>query len=200
MARISVHEALGGGAVADVLLWRRWRAGVALVVTSSTFWHLFEHAGYNFLSFATYVLLLTVAILFFWGKSATLLNRPLPPLPDLEVSEESLSMAANETRAWINCGLSIAHDIAVSGNFKTFVRAIFVLWMISYIGSFFNFLTLTYICVLFSLSVPVFYERFQDQVNEQLSVARKLIQMLIEKLLGVLKEILMPTPKAKKTQ
>lgn len=62
-------------AVADLLLWKKWYGGVVLLVSATTLWFLFERAGYNFLSFVANVLLLLVAILFFWGKSASLLNR-----------------------------------------------------------------------------------------------------------------------------
>ncbi|KAG5514276.1 hypothetical protein RHGRI_035620 [Rhododendron griersonianum] len=94
-------------AMADVLLWRRWCGAVILLGSSTALWFLFEWAGYNLLSFTANVLLLLVAILFFWAKSAPLLN------------------------SWSKC--------------ETFLQAASGLWVISYIGSFFNFLTLVYI-------------------------------------------------------
>lgn len=139
-----VHHALGGGSVADVLLWRRWCASVTLLVSSTALWILFERAGYNVLSFVANVMLLLVVILFFWAKSASLLNRPLPPIPDLEVHEESVVKAADMMRVWINHVLMIAHDIAIGGNLKLFVKVSLVLWLISYVGSFFNLLTFIY--------------------------------------------------------
>ncbi|CAL5373047.1 unnamed protein product [Camellia sinensis] len=57
-----------------------------------------------------------------------------------------------------------------------------VLWIISYIGSFFNFLTLVYIGVLLSLSVPVLYKKYQDQIDENLIVAHKIIQTQFRKI------------------
>ena len=63
------------GTVADVLLWRRWGTSVAVLVGSTTLWFLFERAGYNLLTFISNVILLLVVILFFWAKSASLLNR-----------------------------------------------------------------------------------------------------------------------------
>uniref|UniRef100_A0A803NNM8 Reticulon domain-containing protein n=1 Tax=Cannabis sativa TaxID=3483 RepID=A0A803NNM8_CANSA len=72
--RISVHQALGGGYVSDVLLWKKWSVGVAVLLSSTALWFLFERAGYNPLSFVANVLLLLVVILFFWAKSASLLN------------------------------------------------------------------------------------------------------------------------------
>lgn len=61
--------------VADVLLWRKRCGSIFLLVSSTSLWLLFERAGYNPLSFVANVLLLLVIILFFWAKSASLLNR-----------------------------------------------------------------------------------------------------------------------------
>jgi hypothetical protein len=63
------------GPVADVLLWRRSNASVAAVVGATAVWFVFERAGYSVLSVLANALLLLVAILFFWAKSASLLNR-----------------------------------------------------------------------------------------------------------------------------
>ncbi|KAI7987498.1 Reticulon-like protein B10 [Camellia lanceoleosa] len=76
-----------------------------------------------------------------------------------------------------------------------------VLWIISYIGSFFNFLTLVYIGVLLSLSVPVLYEKYQDQIDEKLIVAHKIIQTQFRKIDdNILRKLPLPLNKEKKTQ
>ncbi|CAI9786291.1 unnamed protein product [Fraxinus pennsylvanica] len=156
--RPSVHLVLGSGAVADVLLWKNWFGSAALLIGSTALWLLFERAGYNLLSFISNVLLLLVVILFFWAKSALLLNRPLPPVPNLDISEESVVKGADEMLVYVNGALSIAHDIAIGGNLRLFFQVFLGLWVISYIGSFFSFLTLAYIGVLLSLSLPVLYQ------------------------------------------
>ncbi|CAI8604911.1 unnamed protein product [Vicia faba] len=168
--QISVHHALGAGIVADVLLWKNWRGGVAVLSSATTLWYLFERAGYNFLSFVANVILLLVVILFLWAKAANLLNRPLPPLPDLEISEETIGKLADELQIWINQALSVAHDIAIERNLLLCLQVVGVLLTISYIGSLFNFLTLIYICVLLSLSLPVLYDKYQDRVDEKIHV------------------------------
>ncbi|XP_022149172.1 reticulon-like protein B11, partial [Momordica charantia] len=199
--RISVHQALGGGYVADVLLWRKWCGGAVILTSTTALWYLFERAGYNFLSFVAHVLLLLVVILFFWAKSASLLNRPLPPLPDLEISEESVSMVAEELRFWINYALSIARDIAIGRNLKLFLQVALGLWIASFVGSFFNFLTLVYIGVLLSLSVPLVYDNYQDRIDEKLCVAYRYVQIQYKKLdETVLRKIPLPLNKEKKMQ
>ena len=129
-----------------------------MLASATTLWYLFERAGYNFLSFLANVLLLLVVILFFWAKSASLLNRPLPPLPNLEISEKTVGKVADELRVWINYALSIAHDIAIGRNLKLFFKVAVGLWLVSYIVSLFNLLTLVYIGIILSLSVPMVYD------------------------------------------
>jgi len=58
-----------------LLLWRRRNASAAAVVGATAVWFVFERAGYSFPSVLSNALLLLVAILFFWAKSASLLNR-----------------------------------------------------------------------------------------------------------------------------
>ncbi|KAJ3678421.1 hypothetical protein LUZ60_002224 [Juncus effusus] len=172
-SRRSVHQSLGGGAVADVLLWRKRNLSIATAVGSTVVWALFEKAGYNFLSVMANALLLLVCILFFWAKSASLLNRPLPPLPNLEVSDAFVEKASSGARKWVNRALTVAHNIAIKRDRNLFLLVIVVLWFVSNIGSFFNFLTLLYIGVLVSLVVPAVYEKHQDQVDEKLGLAHE---------------------------
>ncbi|GAB4852878.1 hypothetical protein Ancab_017075 [Ancistrocladus abbreviatus] len=199
--RISVHQALGGGSVADILLWRKWCASVLVLVSATSLWFLFERAGLNILSFAANVLLLLVVILFFWAKSASLLNRPLPPIPDLQISEESVEKAADVLRDRINHLLSIVGEIALGGNLRVLFQVAVVLWITYYIGIFCNFLTLVYICILVSFSVPVFYDKYQDRLDVKLSMLHRIIQAQYRKVdQSVLRKIPSSVNKAKKTQ
>ncbi|KAE8698590.1 Reticulon-like protein B11 [Hibiscus syriacus] len=121
-SRTSLHQALSGGLVADVLLWRNCCSGVVILASATAFWCLFELAGYSFVSFVANVLLPLVVILFFWAKSASLLNRPLPPLPNLEISEWNAGKIAKELQVWVNYALSITHDITLGTNLKLFLK------------------------------------------------------------------------------
>ncbi|KAD6795305.1 hypothetical protein R6Q59_020800 [Mikania micrantha] len=198
--RISVYDALGGGTVADTLLWRKCYGGVMMLTGSTVMWLLFERAGYNFLAFIANTLLLLVVILFFWAKSASLLNRPLPPIPDMDISEESVLIVADEMRAWANRVLSTMHEIAVDGNLRTLTLVAVGLWLVSYVGSFFNFLTLIYIGVLLSLSVPLLYDTFQAQIDEKLIVLLKNTRTVFKKADLILQRVSMSQKKQKKTE
>nr|GEZ08206.1 reticulon-like protein B11 [Tanacetum cinerariifolium] len=69
----------------------------------------------------------------------------LPPIPELDISVESVLIAAEQMQVWINHASSLAHEIAIVGNLKALIGVVSSLWLISFIGSFFNFLTLVYI-------------------------------------------------------
>lgn len=46
----------------------------------------------------------------------------MPPLPNLEISEEYVEKAADVMSEWVNHSLSIAREIAVERNFRLFVQ------------------------------------------------------------------------------
>ncbi|KAK1291675.1 Reticulon-like protein B11 [Acorus calamus] len=199
--RISVYQALGGGPVAEILLWKRRSIAAFLLASSTTLWIIFEFAGYNPLSFVANVFLLLVVILFFWAKSASLLNRPLPPLPDLEVSDEFISNAAEAACVWVNHVLAVARDCTIGRDVILLLKVNLVLWVVSYIGSLFSFLTLVYIGVVVSFTIPVMYDKYQDLVDEKLNVAHKVIQKQYRKIDDcILSKISGPVNKDKKTQ
>ncbi|XP_010538618.1 PREDICTED: reticulon-like protein B11 isoform X2 [Tarenaya hassleriana] len=175
----SVHQALGGGS--DVLLWRNRNGAIILLFSSSASWFLFERAGYNLLSFLSNVLLLLVVILFLWAKSASILNRPLPPVPNMEISEDIATRAADGLRVWINGVLSIAREITIDRNWVRLFQVGFVLWVISYVGSLFNFLTFVYYGILLSLSIPVLYEKYRDHIDDKLNSVHRVIHSIQRK-------------------
>lgn len=117
-------------------------------------------------------------------KCNMLLSRPLPPLPDMEISEDAVVIVADVLRLWINRILVVAKEIAVNRNLKLFLQVRYyslpkdlssseldksmlllifvfvclfissdfgvwkvavVLWIASYVGNLFSFLTLVYI-------------------------------------------------------
>ncbi|KAJ0028480.1 hypothetical protein Pint_35250 [Pistacia integerrima] len=71
----TVHEILGGGLVADVILWRQKNLTLGILMVTFAAWVVFEGSGYTLLSLVSSVLLLLFAILFIWAKSAAVLNR-----------------------------------------------------------------------------------------------------------------------------
>nr|KJB76894.1 hypothetical protein B456_012G111200 [Gossypium raimondii] len=95
------------------MLWRRGNLTMGILLVTLAAWVVFEKSGYTLLSLVSNVLLLLIGILFLWAKSAAILNRPAPPLPELYLSEETV----NEMGAFIR-----AHALLLFSQFLHFTR------------------------------------------------------------------------------
>ncbi|XP_060202199.1 reticulon-like protein B12 [Lycium barbarum] len=174
----SLHQILGGGFVADVVLWRRKDVTVGILVVTLFAWVVFERSGYTLLSLVSSVFFLLFTILFLWAKSAAILNRPAPPLPHLHLSEEMVNKASCLIRNHINMLLSVSEDIALGKDTNMFVKVSTGLILVSVIGGLTDFLTLGYTSLLIVLTVPALYEKYEDQVDACVLMAyRKLWQL-----------------------
>lgn len=167
----NVHRALGGGPLADVLLWKNLYLSGGLLGGVSFAYILFEWSGYTLLSLIANVLLIVVSALFIWSYAASLLNRNPPPLPKLELSEELVDSVAKELRITLNRGLKLAHDVALGRDYILFFKVILALYVTSTVGSWFNLLTLVFLVVLTAFTVPKFYEQYHDEVDKYIKLA-----------------------------
>ncbi|KAL4587287.1 hypothetical protein LXL04_000155 [Taraxacum kok-saghyz] len=174
----SVHQALGAGLFADVILWRDKSLTMGILIVTLASWMMFERSNYTFLSYVSNVLLLLLLILFLWAKSAQILNRPTPPIPYLQLSEETTNEAAALIREQINRVLSLSHDIALGKDPKMFAKVAVYLFLMSTIGSLTDFRTLCYTSVFVALTVPVCYERYEEHVESVLVKANKKLKEL----------------------
>ncbi|XP_047332455.1 reticulon-like protein B12 [Impatiens glandulifera] len=161
----TIHQILGGGIVADVILWRRKDLTMGIMIVTVASWLMFEKSGYTLLSFVSSVLLLLSSILFFWAKSAAILNRPAPPLPDLHLSKETMNEIASLVLDNINALLSISHDIALGKDTEMFLRVSGWLGLIYIIGGLTDFITLAYSSLVVLLTLPALYEKFADCID-----------------------------------
>ncbi|KAG5042658.1 hypothetical protein AAZX31_03G068500 [Glycine max] len=162
----SLHEILGGGQVADLILWRRKNLTVGILLVTLAVWVVFERSGYTLLSLVSNVLLLLIVILFLWAKSAAILNRPAPPLPQLHLSEEMANEVKTFIRTRVNDLLSVSQDIALGKDSRLFLKVAAYLWIISIIGGLTDFLTLAYTSLFIVLTVPAIYERYEDYIDK----------------------------------
>ncbi|KAL9418735.1 hypothetical protein AB3S75_036648 [Citrus x aurantiifolia] len=172
----TVHQFMGGGRTADVLLWKRRRVSFGVIVVATVAWLIFERSGLPFLSVCSDVLLLLIVLMFIRANFAAFRNnRQLESLPELEVSEEMVNNAAASFRVKINYLLLMAHDITVGKDFRLFFQVVAYLWLLSAIGSYFSFFTLAYIGTLLSITVPALYSRFEVRVDRYCGMIHKSI-------------------------
>ncbi|XP_048140412.1 reticulon-like protein B16 isoform X1 [Rhodamnia argentea] len=174
----TIHQCMGGGIAADVLLWRRRHLSFGIIIVATVAWVIFERSGLSFLSICSDVLLLLIISLFIHANYAVFRNRPLPELSELVFSEEMVTNAAASFRVKINSLLLMAHDITLGKDFRLFFQVVVCLWLISAIGSSFSFFTLAYIDwlisgvslklvigTIISITVPALYSRFEKHVD-----------------------------------
>ncbi|XP_014490752.1 reticulon-like protein B12 isoform X1 [Vigna radiata var. radiata] len=161
----TLHEILGGGQVADLILWRRKNQTMGILLVTLAVWVVFERSGYTLLSLVSNVFLLLIVILFLWAKSAAILNRPAPPLPQLHLSEEIANEVTAFIRTRVNDLLSVSQDIALGKDSKLFLKVAAYLWLISIIGGLTDFLTLAYTSLFIVLTVPAIYERYEEYID-----------------------------------
>uniref|UniRef100_A0ACD5VCR7 Uncharacterized protein n=1 Tax=Avena sativa TaxID=4498 RepID=A0ACD5VCR7_AVESA len=152
-----------GEFVVDVVLWRRGRAEVsalALAATVSSWILLGAGGGYTAVSLSSNVLLLLLAVLFAWSKAARLLNRPPPPVPDLQPAVDELTSLLHSALTGLSSTfrrVALADDPASGALFR---RVAICLAAASILGGLAGDLpTFCYAAAVAALTVPALYER-----------------------------------------
>ncbi|XP_022140804.1 reticulon-like protein B1 isoform X1 [Momordica charantia] len=160
-----VYEVLGGGKHADVFLWRNKKNSAGVLGGATALWILFELLEYQLITLVCHILILFLALIFVWSNANTFINKSSPHIPEIRLNLDCLPEVANQLRIEINRVISTLRDIASGRDLKKFLSAFIGLWVLSVVGSWFNFLTLVYICFVLLHTVPVLYEKYEDQVD-----------------------------------
>ncbi|CAL9047365.1 reticulon-like protein B16 [Musa acuminata AAA Group] len=171
----SIHQIIGGGKAADVILWKRRWISIAVMIGATIGWFLFERSGLSFLTICSDILLILIVIQFARANSAVLLDKQLQPLPELVLSEEMVNNAAASFRVKINNMLMMAHDITLGKDFRIFFQVVVILWLLSVVGSFFSFFTLAYIGIIVSFTIPALYDKYEDRVDRYAGMVHRKI-------------------------
>ncbi|KAF8714057.1 hypothetical protein HU200_028052 [Digitaria exilis] len=171
----SVHHVLGGGKSADVLLWRNKKISSSVLGVATLVWIFFEWLDYHLLTIASFVLVLGMAAQFAYSLFA---SSP----PRVELPEEVFANAGRAVGAQVNKALGMLQDISCGRDLKRFLMVIAGFFAASIIGSWCNFLTVIYIGFVCAHTLPVLYEKYQDQVDEFLYNMLGLVQNQYQKL------------------
>ncbi|KAL2493677.1 Reticulon-like protein B8 [Forsythia ovata] len=160
-----VHHLLGGGKSADVLLWRNKKISASVLAAATVIWVLFEWLNYHFLTLVCFVLVMCMLAQFVWKNASSILKRSPSKVPRLVMPEEVFVNIAKMVGAEVNRGLSFLQDVACGRNMKQFLVVVASLWVAAIIGSWCNFMTVLYIGFVAAHTLPVLYERHEDQVD-----------------------------------
>ncbi|KAK1264934.1 Reticulon-like protein B5 [Acorus gramineus] len=160
-----LHLVLGGGKPADIVLWRNKPMSGGILAGVTVVWLLFEWLGYTLLTLVCHSLILSLAILFLWSNASSFVNKSPPKFPEVILPEEAFISVAQSVRYEINEAFATFHNVASGKDLKKFLMVVAGLWVLSVVGSWFNFLTLFYLVFLILYTVPVLYEKHEDRVD-----------------------------------
>ncbi|ONI07263.1 hypothetical protein PRUPE_5G110100 [Prunus persica] len=160
-----VHNVFGGGKAADVFLWRDKKGSASVLIAITIIWVFFELLGYHLLTLMAHCLILVLAMLFLWSNASTFINKSPPRIPQVKIPEKPVLQIASAITIEINRAFVILREIASGKDLKQFLSVIAGLWVLSILGKWYNFLTLVYIVVVLLFTLPVFYEKYDDQVD-----------------------------------
>lgn len=161
----SIHHVLGGGKVADVLLWRNRNVSAALLIGITVIWFLFEVVEYNFVTLVCHLSITTLLVIFIWRTAAELFRLTPPTIPGIILHESTFKEMASIVHKRCNQFLSKLLDSACGRDLPFFFLAIISLYILSVIGTYFSFLNLVYLGFLGLETLPFLYERFEEDVD-----------------------------------
>ncbi|PWA71268.1 Reticulon [Artemisia annua] len=161
----TLHQLMGGGKAADVLLWKRRRVSLGIIIVATVAWLVFERSGLSFLTICSNVLLFLIVLRFLHANYASMRDKPVQGLPELVLSEEMVNYAAASFRIKVNYMLLMAHDITLGKDFRLFFTVVGFLWLLSVLGSLISFFTLAYIGTILSVTLPALYNKYEAQVD-----------------------------------
>ncbi|XP_061349599.1 reticulon-like protein B8 [Gastrolobium bilobum] len=160
-----VHHLLGGGKSADVLLWRNKKISASVLTSATTAWVLFEWLNYHLLTLLCFVLVLGMLAQFLWTNASGLFNSTPSKVPRLVVPEEFFVNIATVVGNEVNSRLRFLQDVACGRNLKQFLIVVGSLCAAAVIGSWCNFLTVIYTGFVGAHTLPVLYERYEDEIE-----------------------------------
>ncbi|XP_038987870.1 reticulon-like protein B8 isoform X2 [Phoenix dactylifera] len=164
--RKSIHNILGGGKSADVLLWRNKKISSSVLTGATAIWVLFEWLNYHFLTLLCLALVIGMLIQFLWSNASGMLSRSPSQVPRLVLPDELFMNIAVFICAEINQFLGFIQDVACGRNLKHFLMVVGSLSAAAVIGSWCNFMTLFYIGFVCAHTLPVIYEKYDDQIDD----------------------------------
>ncbi|CAA7051362.1 unnamed protein product [Microthlaspi erraticum] len=195
----SIHSIFGGGKFADILLWREPKIAATLVTGVSLLWFLMEVVEYNFITLVCHASMTSMLLFFIWSTASDFLNWERPIIPEVVLDESSFKHLARSFHVRFNQILSKLLDIACGRDPSLFFLTTISLYILSIIGTYFNFVNLLFIGFVSMQTLPVMYELYEDDVDRVASrLMRKMRKLYRKADTNVLSKIPRGTVKSKK--
>ncbi|MFS7997959.1 hypothetical protein Hanom_Chr12g01148091 [Helianthus anomalus] len=160
-----VHKVLGGGKAVDIFLWKDKKVSASVLGFATVIWVFFELVEYHLLTLVCHTLILALVVLFLWSNATSFISKSAPKFLEVALPEDIVLGVASAIKTVINTGLAILRNIASGKDLKKFLAVIAGLWVLSILGSWWNFLTLIYTSFVLLHTVPYLYDRYEDKVD-----------------------------------
>ncbi|OIT31886.1 PREDICTED: reticulon-like protein B9 [Nicotiana attenuata] len=161
-----IHSVLGGGRVADILLWRDKRFSAAILIAVAVMWFLFEVVDYTFVTLLCHVSITTMLIVFIWSAGADIFGWTPPSIPKDILQDTTFEDVASILHKKFNNFLSIFHFVACGNDAKLFFLAIISLYILSVFGNYISTLNLLFFGLLCVETLPFLYEKYEEEVDD----------------------------------
>ncbi|KAI3720066.1 hypothetical protein L6452_20976 [Arctium lappa] len=150
-----LHSVLGGGHVADLLLWRNKSLSAAILLAVTMIWFHFEVVEYNFISLICHISILVMLMVFITYTMAKFADWDLPDIHEITIQESAFK--------WLYRIINwLLHKLVILS-----------LWITSVSGSYFSSLNPLFFCVDWVGTLPALYEQYERKVDHLISRGSK---------------------------
>ncbi|XP_074316576.1 reticulon-like protein B9 [Silene latifolia] len=160
-----IHDILGGGLVANILLWRNPKVSGVILLGITFIWLLFEVIEYNFITFVCHIGITAMLASFIYRTLAELFKWKLPEIPAIVMDESTFQHVVVVLHGKCNQFLSKLLEISSGKDIRTFLLAIGTLLMLSLVGNYLSTLNLLFIGYICAQLLPFVYEKYEDDVD-----------------------------------
>ncbi|XP_010926506.1 reticulon-like protein B2 isoform X1 [Elaeis guineensis] len=163
----ALYDFLGGGKVADVVLWRNKRLSAGILAGFTVIWLLFEVVEYHFVTLLCHMAIAAILVAFIWSNVAALFGLSPPKIPEVRIlSQQAFKEFVETLHPKLSRLVSILHRVAFGEDLKLLLFAILYLWILSVMGSLCSFLNLLYFVSLCIQTLPALYKRYGREVDD----------------------------------
>ncbi|KAI3818849.1 hypothetical protein L1987_12670 [Smallanthus sonchifolius] len=174
----AIHEILGSGKVANILLWRNKVASGAYFIGMIVIWFLFEVAEYNLVTFFCHLTITMMLVVFIWSNGARAFKWTPPNIPLIQLEE---SLLYKDLCRKLNFFLSKLIKIAYGNGIIRFCLTIFAIMLLAMIGNHVSTLNLLCIVLLCMGTLPYLYEKNEKVVDYFFGMMNQKVFKMLDK-------------------
>ncbi|XP_009617575.1 reticulon-like protein B13 isoform X1 [Nicotiana tomentosiformis] len=156
----------GTDIVRDVILWKRKNLSVLTLLAATAIWLALEVYELKFVTLFSWMSMLAVAFLLFWGNIHRLLGKEPVDMSAMYISEKSAREMGAKIQEYVEKSLRLVFSVSAEKEWLVFAGTVASLGLISVVASYFDLLTLLYFGVVVGLTGPFVYVKYEHKIKE----------------------------------